>query len=176
MSNFGSGQTKIDCGISRQMSEFFTLYWWMTVVVAGLIINLASAYLKPPLDTLLGSFSSRWKARVERNKAAHNALVEKHLADPVLILLAGTEQTRLFLQSVLFLVLSVLLLLLTAFLHTLDPNPKILPRLVLLVAMAVTCTVSLFIGLFCHLLTIKQQLLLRAVQKRRLTDSDPRPQ
>jgi len=32
-------------------TDIFGFSWWITIVVAALIINLASSYLKPVLDT-----------------------------------------------------------------------------------------------------------------------------
>src|SRR5437879_5677234 len=157
------------CGIvARTMSgEFFTLYWWLSVVVVGIIINLASAYLKSPLDTFLSSFSARWKARVERNKAAHNALVENHLADPVLILLTGTEQTQLFLQSILFLMVSALLFLIVLYTQvigekTMDADGG------LRIVMRSSSVLLVFAAMVSHLRSDKKRMFLKQVEQRRL--------
>ena len=50
------------------MSNFF--YWTISVVIVGILINLASAYLKNPLDRLVSKLSKKWRTRSEEKKAA----------------------------------------------------------------------------------------------------------
>jgi hypothetical protein len=42
--------------------------WWVGVVIVGLIINLAAAYLKPRLDQAASSVSLRWATRTEEQR------------------------------------------------------------------------------------------------------------
>jgi ABC-type transport system involved in cytochrome bd biosynthesis fused ATPase/permease subunit len=49
------------------MFELLTSWkWWVSVVFVGILINLASAYIKPTLDTRLGRLSHRRRARSEK--------------------------------------------------------------------------------------------------------------
>ena len=45
--------------------------WWITAVLFGIVINLASAYLKGPLDRIGGSLSSSWRNRNEKSRREH---------------------------------------------------------------------------------------------------------
>jgi len=117
--------------------EFF--YWWVSAVVVGIIINLASDYLKPYIDKILATVSSRWKARVERKSVEFEELVQAHVNDPMLVLLTTAEATRLTVHSLLNLVFS-LGLTGSAMLDPSRPPPRIL--------VAITATMSLITLLF----------------------------
>ena len=51
------------------LTNISSVYWWISVVVVGIVINLASAYLKTKLDTNLSNASSWWRKRSEAHKA-----------------------------------------------------------------------------------------------------------
>src|SRR5438270_4750812 len=51
--------------------------WWMSVVIAGLLVNLLAAYLKSPVDRLLSHSSSRWRASSEKRREKRNQLIER---------------------------------------------------------------------------------------------------
>lgn len=42
--------------------------WWISVVIAGLVVNLASAYLKVRIDSLLSARSERWRVRSSKRE------------------------------------------------------------------------------------------------------------
>lgn len=51
--------------------------WWISVVLVGLLINLASAYLKPAIDRLMSILSQRWLTKAhERRNAYENEISE----------------------------------------------------------------------------------------------------
>jgi hypothetical protein len=52
-------------------------FWWFTVVVVGIVINLSASYLKLPLDSLLGKMSSWWLSKSEQRKIKYNERVSK---------------------------------------------------------------------------------------------------
>ena len=82
-------------------------YWWASVVVVGLVVNIVSAYLKSPLDRIFGSVSHRWKAKTERQKEeleSDATLLANNL--PLLDIEIGL-QTRDLVLSLVFFVLSV---------------------------------------------------------------------
>src|SRR5207244_9878687 len=125
--------------IRGQMNtEFLTLYWWVSVVVVGLILNLASSYLKLFIDKILATVSSRWRRGVERKIVEFGELVQAHLNDPMLVLLTTAEATRLTVSSLLNLVLSLSLIGLVALNHAADPSR---PQPLTLVA--ITATMSM---------------------------------
>lgn len=57
------------------MDEFAKPSWWISVVVAGLLVNLASAYLKPRVDRALLRGSSWWRSRSAARIAERDARV-----------------------------------------------------------------------------------------------------
>lgn len=63
-------------------NSFFSPAWWVSVVIVGLLINLLSAYLKPPIDSLGSRLSSSWKARSERSRLRLMAAVSRAVNDP----------------------------------------------------------------------------------------------
>jgi hypothetical protein len=55
--------------------------WWLGVVVVGLLINLASAYLKSPIDNLGSKFSTSWRNRTVRSREKFKLDVDKAIGD-----------------------------------------------------------------------------------------------
>jgi hypothetical protein len=55
------------------MEEFIksasSLYWWLSVVIVGIAINVFSAYIKQKLDRYLSSTSNWWRERSEAQLA-----------------------------------------------------------------------------------------------------------
>jgi hypothetical protein len=68
------------------MKEFFdsvqTLYWWISVFVVGLGINLLSAYLKPRIDNWLVDSSSWWRSKSRKRIESRERLVKKLSENP----------------------------------------------------------------------------------------------
>lgn len=59
------------------MKNFTSLYWWLTVVMAGIAINLASSYLKPLVDRRLSVASAWWRTKTERQKAERKEFIRR---------------------------------------------------------------------------------------------------
>jgi hypothetical protein len=64
--------------------DISSLGWWIGVVLVGLAINLASAYLRSPFDSLLSAISKRWSTRTEVQR--------KMRAERIAILRASKEE------------------------------------------------------------------------------------
>ena len=79
--------------------------WWLTAVIAGLIINVAAAYLKPVCDSFLSKVSVTWRNRSQNAKAAHDAMVQRLREDKQQLLLCEIRGTRDSVLSLVFLVL-----------------------------------------------------------------------
>lgn len=94
------------------MKDFFynlsSLYWWISVVIVGILINLGSAYLKSRLDASLSKTSTWWRQRSELQKAQRQALLDKVRGDT-------NEQTQLSFRQLKSLVSSVWALALSTF-------------------------------------------------------------
>lgn len=69
------------------MDEFTKLLvsplWWLSVVVVGILINLASAYLKPRLDETFSRSSLWWRNRSEEAKRRDRLVAEGLAVDQV---------------------------------------------------------------------------------------------
>ena len=64
------------------IQDIYSAKWWIEVVVAGILINLISAYLKAPTDDFFGKFSKRWATRTEKNRTARNTRINKLKNNP----------------------------------------------------------------------------------------------
>src|SRR5262245_42781257 len=75
-------------------NEIFSSYWWLSVVIVGILIILASAYIKPPLDDLMGKYSERWKLRVEKKRKTVASEINILLNDANMMTLAIWRQSQ----------------------------------------------------------------------------------
>ncbi len=83
------------------LSNLGTAYWWLSVVVVGILINLISAYLKPRFDSKFSSASTWWRNKSEAQKAERRKMIAK---------LRGNhhEQIMVFLEAVFLLLIALL--------------------------------------------------------------------
>ena len=58
--------------MDKFIAETGTAYFWLTTVLVALAVNIASAYVKAPLDALLGRYAKRRRER----SASKNAELE----------------------------------------------------------------------------------------------------
>ena len=68
-------------GIDKFLSEATSLYWWISVVVVGVLLNLLSSYMKQPIDRLAALAFERYKARKQRLSSAFETQAEMLLND-----------------------------------------------------------------------------------------------
>lgn len=109
--------------VGRFASDISSWYWWVSVVFVGLAINLASSYIKPPIDRWLERRSERRRSARERMDQKFDAETSRIAFDPTLLVLAGqaaaSAETR---TQLLFILVGVNLVLL--FILTSMPEPK----------------------------------------------------
>ena len=86
--------------------------WWVTAVVFGLVINLVSAYIKPPIDGLLSRISERWRQRTEEARSKDKREIEALAINPqaqgiqlLLALRARSKSNGWLLVAILFIVM-----------------------------------------------------------------------
>ncbi|MDR1995498.1 hypothetical protein [Azonexus sp.] len=89
--------------------------WWVSVVFAGVIINLLSAYLKSPLDKIVSKSFSLWRNKSEARKAAWHARIEGIRQDDRFRDSAVAYEIRLRFQSVYLLLMGIVALALSSF-------------------------------------------------------------
>ena len=63
--------------MSKVLEYVLSVEWWFTIIVAGLTINVLSAYAKPLTDRLLSSMSSNVRDRISAANARRADLVER---------------------------------------------------------------------------------------------------
>ncbi len=62
--------------------------WWISVVLVGVLLNLASAYLKPYTDVVFARTRAWWRGRSQARRDEHAAYVARLRGDPHRQLLA----------------------------------------------------------------------------------------
>lgn len=107
------------------LQELTKPQWWVSVVIAGIAINLISAYLKKPVDRLLVAGPAWLRARSARKKAEWERLVDAMVRSQEERHFIMHLITRLRISAVHFLVFSILFLALPSAMATLGrPIPK----------------------------------------------------
>ena len=89
-----------------------SLSWWLGVVLVGILLNVLSAYLNPAVDNLFSKVSSWWKNRSEEARAARTRLVAELRSDRHKQILILAEENRRRLQSIGYLIFSLIFLVL----------------------------------------------------------------
>src|SRR5687768_1972444 len=92
-------------GNSTNIGSF---YWWMSVVLVGVLINLASAYLKTPLDAILSKVSNRWRLRSEAQRVQRMKAIQALRADLHEQTLMSLSEIGSRVNAVVYLVLALL--------------------------------------------------------------------
>ena len=57
--------------MNKLLSSLSSIYWWISVVVVGVSINIASVYITRKFDARLSRTSSWWKERSKKKKAEY---------------------------------------------------------------------------------------------------------
>lgn len=116
--------------------EMLTWYWFLSVVVVGLFLNVASAYLKPALDAFFGFLSARSLNQQIKRAEAEMAQLDRYAKSDKAILIVGFKS---------IFVLLALVSLLFIFLTTIPPAHelfRILTIFVWLVVAAISITLA----------------------------------
>jgi hypothetical protein len=93
------------------INELSKPVWWVSVVIAGIMINLISAYLKTRLDNTLSSASAWWASKSAKRKKDWSERVERISEGGVELALEIAVESRQRLQSIQILLFAILLLL-----------------------------------------------------------------
>lgn len=97
--------------MNEVLNELSKPVWWVSVVIAGIIINLISAYLKTRLDKTLGGFSNWWAARSAKRQREWSERVERIRSSTSELSYEIALETRHRLQSIEILLFAILLIL-----------------------------------------------------------------
>lgn len=132
--------------LNEILTELSKPVWWASVVVAGIAINLLSAYLKDPLDKALASMSSWWRRRSEARQKAWSARVDRIGSSEEARNSAAQSEIRLRLQAIHLLLLAIFLLVIPVFISNSGSSaPRILTAI-----MFGTSAFSLFASFLAH--------------------------
>jgi hypothetical protein len=82
--------------------------WWLSVVVVGIAINLASAYIKPRLDERVGTFSAKRHLRTQQQRQARTKLVAQLAADEIELQFIAFSEIRHRLRSIMLMLMGVM--------------------------------------------------------------------
>jgi len=93
------------------LNDLSSLRWWVSVVIVGFLINIASDYARPWIDRVVSRFSeSRRLALTERQKHFEET-VEEVLANPVEYISLRLDLLGIRLQVILLVVLGLFMFL-----------------------------------------------------------------
>jgi hypothetical protein len=95
--------------LSEVITELSKPTWWISVVVAGLAINLISAYLKQSLDGLLARTFSWWRTRSQAKRDEWTTRVQAIQASEELHEYELANEFRLRLRAINLLLLAIFL-------------------------------------------------------------------
>jgi hypothetical protein len=58
--------------VTEFVTNLSSLYWWVSVVVVGILVNVCSTYLQKLLDSRMSRISDRWKKRSLERKVLYD--------------------------------------------------------------------------------------------------------
>ena len=91
---------------SKLLSDLSSWYWWVSIVLVGLLINLASAYLKPHLDRYYEGRSVKRRIESAAGRQAFEQRVHVLAANSTLLILEAQSEARYRTQALILFVLA----------------------------------------------------------------------
>lgn len=85
--------------MNQFIKEVATPYWWLSVIVVGLVIHVVGTIITKRVEVGGGRISDLWLKRTTKQKALRKMLVDDILADPHQELLLSMSATRDLLRS-----------------------------------------------------------------------------
>lgn len=93
--------------MEKFIQDISTVYWWLGVVLVGIVINLMSGYLKKFIEKYINKFSdSRLKAKQNYSESFHKKVEILSRSESLKILYSNSE-TNLRVRSLVFLTTSM---------------------------------------------------------------------
>lgn len=100
------------------LNSIFTVSWWISVVIGGILINILSHYLQKSLDKQLYSMSLWWRFRSDAQKAQRNKIMDVLRNNHNERVNYFFQEIRYLLFSILFMLFSMLFIALTILIGT----------------------------------------------------------
>ena len=129
------------------ISELSKPIWWVTVVIAGILINLISAYSKPVIDKLFSAISSNIRKRNQEIEKEKLRYIERLTNDQFFFIREQFSELRLRIQSIYALVVSVFIVAVL--------NLFFISKIINIIFMAMAST-SFFFSYYAFLLAAKK--------------------
>lgn len=104
------------------LSNFTSLYWWLSVVIVGILINLLSAYLYKKVDKRFSGVSDWWRKKSEAKKARRMEDLNQLRDNPHKQIMASLAEVRHRSRSLMFLLFGILMLGLVQLLKVVDTS------------------------------------------------------
>ena len=130
--------------MSRLLSDVASWYWWVSVVVVGILINLASAYLKTPIDRFLGRWSAKRRLAAAARETEMRRQADLIAASPELLALEVRGEAIGVLLSVFIVALLAATLGLAALVRSAFPESALPQKIVIVVLLAFSATLLVF--------------------------------
>jgi hypothetical protein len=96
--------------IDKISQDFTSFNWWISVVAVGIIVHLAAAYLKAPIDRCLSAMSRTWATRSARRRRDREARIQRLRASPAEQALASMEALHIRVRGLLLILLGFIVL------------------------------------------------------------------
>lgn len=147
------------------MEKFFydmaTWYWWLSVVIVGLAVNLLSAYAKPWIDRWWGTRSERARSQRSAEAEAFEKEVNRLASNSTLLIVAGQ---RLHSAEAATLVASVFFIFLLVFSSFVSSSASI--SATIKSSSQVLITISLCVNVVLLLVFMRREAAMDAIVRR----------
>ena len=146
-------------------SNLLSPAWWFSAVVIALLINLISAYVKPPLDNILGRFSERRRMKNDAVNRKFIGAAEQLAASAEQLAFALEQELRARLQSILLLLFSIVFLVQAIILQSMTSDRSVF---LFVVGMLLSSLVFIVASFFCWRGVMQMAPLARHARKIRI--------
>ncbi len=85
------------------LEDIMTVYWWLTVVIVGIAINVASTYIRSGLANKLGNFSKYWAGKRDSRLKERGKLLSLLKENETALLLYANSESSFRVRALQFL-------------------------------------------------------------------------
>lgn len=90
------------------IKDITSLYWWISVVLVGILINLFSSYSKPYTDKILSKYSSTRREKVKHKEEIRLKKIEKLKSSETEKMFLYMQISRNYLRCIVFLLFGII--------------------------------------------------------------------
>lgn len=96
--------------MDRFIHEISSLYWWIGVVIVGIVINIASSYIKKIMESSLSGVSSYWERKQTKRAAKIAKKIEILKGNSELRVIYALRESRYRIRALSFFISAILLM------------------------------------------------------------------